>query len=130
MSMKFEAGKFYRTRDGHKAQVLLLENGCGWMLGAVLIEDGWIQVAWRNDTGAITFSTCPQQYDIVGERKEPAKPKLLAPCLVRNKATFYFSTGLFESEEEAKVSWGDGFVAWPALPNKDGFYEVEVPSDE
>ena len=45
--MKFESGKFYKTRDGHKAVVWMPDNGMGNMLGAIKGDDGiWGAYVW------------------------------------------------------------------------------------
>jgi hypothetical protein len=55
----------------------------------------------------------------------PKKSKLLAPCLYKSCEDIWVSDKLFESEQEAKNLWGDMLVAWPAIPDKNGFYTVE-----
>ena len=44
--MKFEEGKFYRTRDGRKAKIFLIQNYD--MLGAVLWNGLWQHCEWYN----------------------------------------------------------------------------------
>jgi len=124
--MRFESGKYYRTRCGYKAQVFMLDNGEGWALGAVQDEDDkWLHESWDKDTGLTAVN---RNADIVGEWKEPPKPKLMAPALLKDDRYTELSAYLYESEEHAREVLGDCFRYWPAVPNKDGFYEV--PSDE
>lgn len=128
--MKFEAGKLYKTKGGYKAQVFMLDNQCGWMFGAVLIHGGWIQISWKNDTGVC--NDYQPAYNLVEEWKEPPKPKLLAPALCRSLSDKFFVTdNLFLTRDDASDYTHNAecyLIAWPAVPNKDGFYEV--PSDD
>lgn len=57
--------------------------------------------------------------------EEPKPPKLLAHAMCANMSgTEYLSASIFESEGEAKRHCVSAFKYWPAIPNKDGFYEV------
>lgn len=59
---KFEAGKVYRTRDGREARVYATDGGGHFPIhGAVKCVDGWAQVQWRADGGALI--TEPGQAD-------------------------------------------------------------------
>jgi len=65
--MKFEEGKFYKTRDGHKAVVWMPDNGMGNMLGAIKGDDGiWGAYVWSDDNKSNGF-------DLVAEWREPIK---------------------------------------------------------
>lgn len=55
---------------------------------------------------------------------EPKKPKLLARAFYQINGCIAVSAALYSSEDDAKASWGESFVAWPATTNADGFYEV------
>jgi hypothetical protein len=59
--------------------------------------------------------------------EEPKPPKLLAPAMYLTGTSGEWILGrvLFESEEEAKEYHGKRGVIWPAIPNKDGMYEVQ-----
>lgn len=74
--------------------------------------------------GEIVCEYCFRNYG--GEEK---KPKLLAPALIKNDlGSVVFSAKLYSSLKEAKkgCSHLEPYkVIWPALPNKDGFYEVD-----
>ncbi len=123
--MKFEAGKHYRTRGGHKVQIFIPDNGNHWMLGALCRDTIWESYKWVCDGASLRSDF----EDIVGEWKEPVKPKLLAPALYRNAEGRVFMTQeVFESKEAARKACGDYLVQWPARVNADGFYEVA--SDE
>lgn len=67
--MKFEVGKFYKTRDGIKAQIFMLDNGEGLMMGAVFIGPHWLSKNWRS-SGAATYDC---DLDLVSEWREPIK---------------------------------------------------------
>ncbi len=55
---------------------------------------------------------------------EPKKPKLMAPALAYFCGQHQVSSTLFSSEMQARNELREMFRAWPALPNKDGYYEV------
>lgn len=68
--MKFEVGKFYRTRDGRKAQIFMLDNGSGLMFGARLDTEVWSPSTWnKNGTWAIGS----HEKDLISEWREPIK---------------------------------------------------------
>jgi hypothetical protein len=70
--MKFEIGKFYKTRDGRKAQVFMLSNGNNRMLGAVLYSwKVWEVTHWNQQGCEGTGSEYP--WDLVAEWREPIK---------------------------------------------------------
>jgi hypothetical protein len=122
--MKFEIGKFYKTRDGRKAQIFMLDNGAGFMMGTVLqANDRWFSNHWRCDGTIYIDSDSPD--DLISEWEEPKKPKLMAPALAFYDNHFVVSNGLYSSEMQARNELRELFRAWPAVPNKDGFYEVE-----
>jgi hypothetical protein len=55
---------------------------------------------------------------------EAKPPKLLAPALYYTGTEWILGRILFESIEDAKEYHTVRDVVWPAIPNKDGFYEV------
>ena len=68
---------------------------------------------------------------LVGTLPEPPKkPRRLAPALLRRLGgkRIFVTEELYTTEQEAQDdaagSPGLVFIAWPAVPNKDGFYEV------
>lgn len=79
--MKFELGKFYKTRDGRKAQIFMLDNGKGLMIGAVLIDGNWLARVWNNSGS----STLEFDRDLVGEWRELRKCRheiWIKPCKI------------------------------------------------
>lgn len=123
--MNFETNKFYRTRDGHKAVVWMLDNGGGNMLGAVFIQN-WLLRYW-NEYGCCIYGDAER--DLIAEWEEPKKPKLMAPAIVRwnreEVSRFELSSYLYENEKTAKTELKDHFHSWPAVPNAEGFYRVK-----
>jgi len=121
--MKFEIGKFYKTRDGRKAQIFMLDNGAGYMLGVGLHANGiWFFNQWRCDGTIYIDSDTP--LDLISEWEEPKKPKLLAPALAYFCGQHQVSSNLYSSEMQARNDLREMFRAWPAVPNENGFYEV------
>jgi hypothetical protein len=120
--MKFEIGKFYKNRDGQKVQIHMLDRGDGMMLGAAVNDDGvWFHNSWHQNG---RWKGSEHRLDIISEWEEPKKPKLLAPALVCYCGKFQVSSNLYSSEMQARNELRELFRAWPAVPNKDGFYEV------
>jgi len=78
------------------------------------------EIAKRYDKGQIVLFT--------GELPEPKKEVRMAPALLKDGIGYKRSVYFYESEEEARLQCGKFFVSWPARPNKDGYYEVEVAS--
>ena len=136
--MKFELGKMYKIRDGRKAQIFMLDNGTGCMLGAiqlsVTIKSGsavhpekseWLAEAWNLDGCKSRVNQVVFDGDIVSEWTEPKKPRLMAPCLHYTITKLVVtSSRLYESEEEAKRHYENYFISWPAVVNADGMFEV------
>jgi hypothetical protein len=56
--------------------------------------------------------------------EEPKPPKLLAPAMYHTDGQWVLGRTLFGSKKEAQEYHGDRQVIWPAIPNKDGMYEV------
>jgi len=123
--MKFEIGKCYKTRDGRKAQISMLDNGAGYMLGIVLNASGiWGSYQWKCDSGVMYLGSATHN-DLMSEWEEPKKPKLMAPALAYYDNHFVVSNGIYSSEMQARNELREMFRAWPAVPNEDGFYEAE-----
>ena len=57
--------------------------------------------------------------------EEPKKAVFMAPAIFKADDGYIEVSGkLFVSEEGAKYFYGKRLISWPALPNKEGFYEV------
>lgn len=70
---KFDLGKFYKTRDGRKAQIFMLDNGRGYMLGAIKSRDNmWSTCSWYTD-GMFCSGKNEHDLNLVGEWREPLK---------------------------------------------------------
>lgn len=57
----------------------------------------------------------------------------LAPAILKTQdSNYHLSNALYSSLEEAKsFTWaGVSYIHWPAIPNKDGFYELPGVNDE
>jgi hypothetical protein len=56
----------------------------------------------------------------------PKKPRLLAPALAKwhERTRVELTLTLYESEEAARKDIGKFFIAWPAVANADGMFEV------
>jgi hypothetical protein len=61
---------------------------------------------------------------LMGQMPEPKKPKMMAPALAYFCGQHQVSSNLYSSEMQARNELRELFVSWPAVPNKDGFYEV------
>ncbi len=72
------------------------------------------------------LSACSLMADDWEVYEEPKKPRLLAPAFVKWEKSDHpeLTAELYESEEVARKEVGKYFVSWPAVANKDGFYEV------
>lgn len=56
---------------------------------------------------------------------EPKKKRMMAPAIYKERdGGRCITSSLYDSLGNAKVAWGKD-VIWPAVPNADGFYEVE-----
>lgn len=67
--MKFEAGKYYRTRDNSKAHILLIEDGR--IFGRVRFHEGqWIACAWYSN-GQKRNDPTVDDLDLMEVWKEP-----------------------------------------------------------
>ena len=93
-AIKFEVDKHYRTRDGHKATILLIRPH--YMVGE--IEGIDTPVIWLPG-GGITLEPYANELDLVAEWREPAR---LWVVLVRHRATG--AVRVFE-QKDLSVSW-------------------------
>jgi hypothetical protein len=90
-------------------------------------DNGTVYTSFSHEKEAVASiytSTGRSIVKLTGQMPEPKKPRLLAPCLYNSGKGIWVSASLYESEQEAKAIWKDQFVSWPAVANKDGFYEV------
>jgi hypothetical protein len=80
MTLEFKLNQLYRTRDGRKAQLFMLDNGDGDMLGCVQMHDGsWDTQSWPR-SGSFAASLC---FDLVSEWRELRKCRheiWIKPC--------------------------------------------------
>lgn len=67
--MKIEVGKYYRTRNNHKARVYAVDGGYGERIhGAILRSDGnWMSLWWTADGKCLTDNLL----DLVSKWTEP-----------------------------------------------------------
>lgn len=69
--------------------------------------------------------------DLTHNFLEPKRPKLLAPGRIKDQDGFWYLTGVLYSSleqfQEHHSNYSDSGMEheWPALPNAQGFYEVE-----
>jgi hypothetical protein len=123
--MKFEVGKSYKDRAGREAQIFLLDNGDSMMIGAILQPFGsWSPYMWNRNGMCLTDTETNS--DLVGEWEEPKIPKMLAYAIrmTGTRLGYMLSSSLYDSEDSARKALEGMFVSWPAIPNKDGMYEV------
>ena len=120
-------------------------------LGEIVVKGRlWELKTVTSPTGRLSFVSkkfaiisWPDDYEEIYDLKEddtswfvfePDPPKkLLAPAILQNSAGFLFvEDGLFGSKKDAEFYYHVGVyktthyrvISWPAIPNKDGFYEV------
>jgi hypothetical protein len=73
--MKFEPGKYYKTRDGRKARIYITDAGGTYSIhGAVWTTDIWVQHTWQADGGFNYEKPGGSSLDLVAEWEEP-KPR-------------------------------------------------------
>jgi hypothetical protein len=122
--MNFEEGKYYKTRDGHKARVLCTDYPTNdyVVYGYVYLDTGIKHFHWQKNGRC--YLTCEHEADLVAEWTEPKPPKLLAPAIIKVCGSVGLSSTLYSSEEEAREELHGMVVSWPAIPNKDGYYSV------
>lgn len=103
----------------------------------------WVNV-YQNENMIDCGGTWPslddaeRNFDVSGGRKylgaqpvcveidepEPKKPRLLAPAMYHTDEQWVLGRTLFGSKKEAREYHGDRKVIWPAVANKDGYFEV------
>ena len=88
----------------------------------VVLYVGSHKVFGKYKDGDEDIQTIYQNWEIWEEEKQK---KLLAPVLLRSDKSIRLSYYLFSSIEEAKEYYKGHFISWPAIPNKDGYYEVD-----
>lgn len=66
--MKIEAGKFYRTRDGHRARVYAVDGRDPYPAHGAIFFDGagWIGNTWTIE-GSVSVALHPRCYDLISE---------------------------------------------------------------
>ena len=69
--MGYEVGKFYKTRDGRKAQIFMLDNGNGMMLGCVHMCETWSLCMWRSEGDCLADEIT--RSDLMSEWRDPVK---------------------------------------------------------
>lgn len=108
--MKLEIGKKY-TAPGWDAWFMPIRDDEG---------ENWQGVTCRRGILSIEFQKQDQPWiEYVG----PKKKLLLAPALCKNRDGDFYVTGFLYSSEVDAQSENENFHSWPAVPNKDGFYE-------
>ncbi len=96
----------------------ILDNETGYMKGLFMSENEAI-------TNLNYLKSCTI-VKLVGQMPEPKKPRLMAPAMMLVCRQVSVSSTLFSSEKEARDTLRDIFLSWPAIPNKDGMYEVPL----
>lgn len=66
MTLEFSVGKMYKTRDGRKAQIFMLDNGMRHMIGAILENGVWMHSLWFT-TGMWSRNNYMYDSDLVSE---------------------------------------------------------------
>ncbi len=69
--MTYEVGKVYKTRDGRKAQIFMLDNGNGMMLGCVHTCETWSPCMWRSEGDCLADEIT--RSDLMSEWHDPVK---------------------------------------------------------
>jgi hypothetical protein len=76
--MKFEPGKYYKTRDGRKARIYITDAGGTYSIhGAVWTTDIWVQHTWQADGGFNYEKPGGSSLDLVAEWEEPKPREIL-----------------------------------------------------
>lgn len=71
--MKFEPGKYYKTRDGRKVRIYTTDAGGRHPIhGSVWNGDRWVQLSWATSGTYIRSGECG--WDLISEWQEP-KPR-------------------------------------------------------
>ena len=81
----------------------------------------WMSTA-STDIHVLMYDVLADDWEVY---EEPKKPRLLAPAIYKAVGRILISCKIFESEEAAREDLGSSFISWPAVANKDGYFEVE-----
>lgn len=96
---------------------------------AIVDDTGIVMACSAREEDAV-YSRCNRAgcsiVKLVGQMPEPKKPRLMAPAMMLVCHQVSVSVAIFSSEKEARDTLKDLFFSWPAVPNADGYYEVEV----
>jgi hypothetical protein len=121
MTLKIEAGKFYRTRDGRKVGPMVKDGyyngGFPWMYD--------IGAGWWSDDGQRKSRRMRETHDIIAEWTD-------APDVDLTKITTPFGLLPKETQDALKAHggpyeiWGGTYWAESADPNWDGWYCYRV----
>ena len=66
-----------------------------------------------------------ESLSVFGQWKVVEEKRFLAPAIWFDEMGNSFRlSDLYECESDSKRNLGKQFVKWPAIPNKDGFYEI------
>lgn len=69
--MKIEQGKYYRTRNGHKARIYTTDGYGDYPIhGAVLMDNGWRLAMWASDGNSDIYKAQQDTFDLVSEWKD------------------------------------------------------------
>lgn len=68
--LKLEVGRYYRTRDGHKARIYALDGDGDVVHGAIWF-DAWRMVSWDSEGHFYVNSGTESPNDLVAEWEEP-----------------------------------------------------------
>jgi hypothetical protein len=94
--MKFEEGKFYRTRDGRKAKIFLIQNYD--MLGAVLWNGLWQHCEWYNCGRKLIGG---DKLDLIEEWKEKVKRTVWVNVYQTERVEIFLGAGHWNSQSKA-----------------------------
>lgn len=73
---------------------------------------------------SITVNMCEMLADDWELYEEPKKPRLLAHAIRKQCGMYSLSMNMYDSEDSARKVLLGTFHSWPAVPNKDGYFEV------
>lgn len=114
--MDFTIGQFYKSRDGRKAQIFMLDNGRGYTLGAIKSRDNtWSTCSWYSD-GMFRAGKMEHDLDLVGEWREPIK-KVMEVYINKDKTRI-------ELDYTSQM-----FVVRLMSPNKTEYFDTKVRID-
>jgi hypothetical protein len=81
----YDLTKKYVTRNGRQARIFMLDNGRGYMLGAIKSrDDTWTTCSWCTD-GRFCAGETKHDLDLIGEWREPRKCRheiWIKPCTI------------------------------------------------